>query len=170
MIYISEQHFLKAHSRVWDIFLAIERPLKVTKNAFHFMLKALLVLEIFTFLSEFLVKKENTFMTSQTEQQIIKIHILLNISRSKGNQTMRFLQLMKLLGKSFLLNSCKKWGWETSSDLLLLFKKALCKVKTGIQHLSFNLFWWTSTWTYNRSKLWNILDCWSGDMLNSNFL
>ena len=29
-------------------------------------------------------------MTSQTGQQIITIHILSNISRSKGNQTMKF--------------------------------------------------------------------------------
>ena len=32
-------------------------------------------------------------MTSQTGQQIIKIHILPNISRNKGNQTMKFVQL-----------------------------------------------------------------------------
>ena len=31
-------------------------------------------------------------MTSQTVQQIITIHILLNISRSKGNETMKFSQ------------------------------------------------------------------------------
>ena len=33
------------------------------------------------------------FMTSQLDKQIIAIHILLNISRSKGNQTMKFGQL-----------------------------------------------------------------------------
>ena len=32
-------------------------------------------------------------MTSQTGQQIITIHILPKISRSKGNQTMKFGQL-----------------------------------------------------------------------------
>ena len=32
-------------------FLTIERPLKMMKNTFHFMLKALFVLQIFTFLS-----------------------------------------------------------------------------------------------------------------------
>ena len=32
-------------------------------------------------------------MTSQTGQQIIAIHILLNISRSKGNQAMNVGQL-----------------------------------------------------------------------------
>ena len=33
------------------------------------------------------------FMTSQTEQQIITIHMLFNISRCKGNQTMKFGQI-----------------------------------------------------------------------------
>ena len=33
------------------------------------------------------------FMTSQPEKQTIAIHILLNISRRKGNQTMKFGQL-----------------------------------------------------------------------------
>ena len=32
-------------------FLTTERPLKMMKNTFHFMLKALFVLQIFTFLS-----------------------------------------------------------------------------------------------------------------------
>ena len=35
------------------------------------------------------------FMTSQTGQQIIMIHILSNISRSKGNQTMKFGKLIE---------------------------------------------------------------------------
>ena len=34
-------------------------------------------------------------MTSQTGQQIITIQILPNISRSKGNQTMKFGQLIE---------------------------------------------------------------------------
>ena len=38
-------------------------------------------------------KVNSEFMTSQTGKQIITIHILPNISRSKGNQTMKFRQL-----------------------------------------------------------------------------
>ena len=34
-------------------------------------------------------------MTSQTGQQIITIHILPNISRNKGNQTIKFCQLIE---------------------------------------------------------------------------
>ena len=52
-------------------------------------------------------------MTSQIGQQIITIHILSNISRSKDNQTMRFGQLteqkIRNIGKSYT-----KYGGEAS--------------------------------------------------------
>ena len=49
------------------------------------------------------------FMTSQTRQQIITIHILPNISRSKDNQTMKFGQLIDYKMKMiFLEKSCTK--------------------------------------------------------------
>ena len=47
-------------------------------------------------------------MTTQTEQQIITIHILSNISRSKNNQIMKFGKLKEykmrniFLGKSYM--------------------------------------------------------------------
>ena len=42
-------------------------------------------------------------MTSQTRQQIIAIHTLPNISRSKGNQGMKFGQLIEYnVRKAFL--------------------------------------------------------------------
>ena len=79
------------------LFLTTESLLK--------MLKALFVLEIFTFLpclfgyvEKRLGKKVRLipkFMTSQTGQQIINIHTLPNISRSEGNQAMKFGQLIK---------------------------------------------------------------------------
>ena len=42
-------------------------------------------------------------MTSQTGKQIIIINILLNISRGKGNQTMKFDQLIKYSVKNISL-------------------------------------------------------------------
>ena len=46
-------------------------------------------------------------MTSQTGQQIITIHALPNISRSKGNQAMKFGQLIKYsMINIFLRKSC----------------------------------------------------------------
>ena len=78
------------------------------KNIFYFILKALLsvLLKIFkifvvTFWScikTALIRKIRLnlkFMTSQPGSQIIATHILAHISRSKGNQTMKFGQLIE---------------------------------------------------------------------------
>ena len=55
------------------------------------------------------------FMMSQPGEQTIVIHILPNISRSKGNQTMKFGQLMECSMRNiFLEKSCTKCGEETS--------------------------------------------------------
>ena len=75
-----------------------ESPLKLMKNYFYFMLKALFVLKViilesyrFGYVQKLrklmLISK---FMTSQPGQKIISIHILPNISRSKSNHTIKF--------------------------------------------------------------------------------
>ena len=136
-------------------FLAIERPLKIMKNHFYFVFKALFVLEIFTFLSwpfgyveKLLVKKAMVifwkFMIAQTGKHIIiTIHVSPNISRNKDNQAMKFGQLIKYSVKNiFLQKLCRKWGKETiSRPLLVFYQKALYKVRAKGQHLSFNIFW-----------------------------
>ena len=54
-------------------------------------------------------------MTSNFGWQTIVIHILPNISRSKGNQTMTFGQLIECNMKNiFLEKSYTKYGEETS--------------------------------------------------------
>ena len=73
------------------------------ENAFYSKLKALSFLRYSHFCPDFLVIQKNglikklwlisKFMTSQTGQQIVTIHDLLYISRSKSNQTMKFSQL-----------------------------------------------------------------------------
>ena len=63
-------------------------------------------------------------MTSQTGLQIIAIHILSNITQSKGNQTMKFSQLIESNKRNiFLQKLCEKWGKETSSRPLFIFLK-----------------------------------------------
>ena len=53
-------------------------------------------------------------MTSQPGEQTIAIHILHNISRSTGNQTMKFGQLIKYnMRNIFLEKSYTKCGGET---------------------------------------------------------
>ena len=74
------------------------------KNAFYFILKALFVLEIFKFYSLLFgyVEKQldrkvkvNSKIYDVTDwTSIITIQILPNISRSKGNQAMKFGQLI----------------------------------------------------------------------------
>ena len=54
-------------------------------------------------------------MIPQTGQQIITIHILLNISRNKSNQTMKFGQLIEYNMKNiFREKSYTKWGGEAN--------------------------------------------------------
>ena len=57
----------------------------------------------------------SNFMTSQPGYQTIVIHILPNISRSKGNQKMKFGQLIECnMRNIFLEKSYAKYGGETS--------------------------------------------------------
>ena len=54
-------------------------------------------------------------MTSQPGKQTIVIHFLLNILRTKDNQTMKFGQLIECNTRNiFLENSSTKCGGETS--------------------------------------------------------
>ena len=62
-------------------------------------------------------------MTSQPGLQTIAIHILPNISQSKGNQTMKFGQIEYNKRNSFFQNLSVKWGRETSSKALYFLKK-----------------------------------------------
>ena len=54
-------------------------------------------------------------MTSHTEKQVIIIHILPNISRSKGNQAIKFSHLIAYKVRNiFLQKSCRKFDRKTS--------------------------------------------------------
>ena len=48
---------------------------------------------------------------------------------------------------------------QTSSRPAFIFAEVLFKVKASGRHLSFNTFWQTLTWIYNKSKPYNISDC-----------
>ena len=127
-------------SQIWDNFqisdlrqfLAAKSPLKMMKNAFYFMSKALFVLELSTFLSWIF-----GYVEKWLDKKVIvnfKIYNVLNyirnnhnthssnISRSKGNQAMKFDQLTNYCMKNiFKKKSCRKWGSETSSRPLFVF-------------------------------------------------
>ena len=66
-------------------------------------------------------------MTSEAGLQTIATYILSNISQSKGNQIMKFGEVIEYNKKNiFLQKLCGKWGRETSSrPLLIFFEKSL---------------------------------------------
>ena len=57
-------------------------------------------------------------MMSQPGKQTIAIHILPNISRSKGNQTMKFGQLIEYNMRNIFLEKSHKMGWRSYSQTL----------------------------------------------------
>ena len=95
----------------------IGSPLKMMKNAIHFFLKSFFVLKIFKFLSwhigyvgktAWLIRKlrlVSKFVTSQPGLQAISIWILPNISQTKGNQTIKFGQVIEH-NKIFFFKNC----------------------------------------------------------------
>ena len=64
------------------------------------------------------------FMTSQRGYQTITIYILPNISQSKGNQTMRFGQLV-IYNEFFFKNHAKYEEGRQVADLSFVFLKKL---------------------------------------------
>ena len=92
------------------------------KNPFYFILKAFFVLKIFVFLSQDYIfvltfwKKQHVdsirktrlvskLMKLQPEKQTTAINLLPNILRSKGNQAMKFGELIKYNMRNFFLEN-----------------------------------------------------------------
>ena len=126
-------NFIKSLYKIFQFgifFFLASKELKRMKNAFCFSLKSLLVLKIFRFLSLLFGHAEkrlhwkdrliSKFMTSQSGKQRIAIHILFNISCSKGNQTIKFDQLIECnMRNTFLEKSKIKYGGEAIRDHFL---------------------------------------------------
>ena len=143
-------------------FLRTENYLKKMKNAFDFILKLFLFLRYLHFCLDFMVIRNGLirrfrlisyFIMSQAGQQTVIIHILPNISASKDNQSMKLSQLIEyIVRKIFSQNYAENEVGTLGPDPFLFFNKTLDKVKASGQDLSFNIFWQTSTWTYNKNK------------------
>ena len=116
----SKNYFKDQCFKVWlspskkAIFICLYKNLlKMMKNLFYFILKALFVLQIikfsswrFGYVEKNLIKKLglfSKFMTSQTGQKIIAIHILPNISRGKSKQTMKLGQIIEYSMRNIFL-------------------------------------------------------------------
>ena len=62
------------------------------------------------------IRLGSKFMMPQSGKQTIVIHLLFNISWSKGNQTVKFGQLIEYYMSNFFLEmSCKKYSGQTIS-------------------------------------------------------
>ena len=74
------------------------------------------------------------FLTSQNEQQVITIHRLSNISRSKGNQAMKFGQLIEHSMKNiFLGKSYTKFDGEASPRPF--YKKSKLNIRSTVRNV-----------------------------------
>ena len=92
--------------------------LKVMRNVFYFKLKNFFVLEIFTFLSwhfGYVEKRLDQKAMVNFKIYVITLHILPNISRSKGNQKIKLCQFIEYNMRNICLeNSFAKCGVEAS--------------------------------------------------------
>ena len=182
---------LKSDSHLPKSFFIIcfnDGPLKMMKSPFYFILKPLFVLKIFKFLSwlfghvESLIKKVRNglirkvrliwkFLTSLPGWQQITIHILLNISRIKNNQTMKFGKLIEYPKRNiFLLKICRKWDRGTSPSPLFVFFKSVILGKSKCSAAWFLYIFIVLKLAYNRNNLFKTLHFRSRDVLNFDIL
>ena len=108
-------------------FLATGSPLKLVKMLFISPQKFFLFSRCSNFRFDFFIMQKNSlirkitlilsFMASHPGSQIIKIHILPNIVRNKGKQTMKFGQLTEYNRNIFLQKSCTEFVGTTSPRL-----------------------------------------------------
>ena len=127
--YVLKQRIQMVNYQIWSRALTFQKifciipftkiSLKIIKNAFHFILKALFVLKILKFLSSFYGHVEKTawlemipliskFMTSQPGQQT---QLQYTYSQNKDNQTMKLGQLTEYKKRNtFLQEWWRKWN------------------------------------------------------------
>ena len=85
------------------------------------------------------------------------IHILLNISRGKGNQTLKFGQLIEYNKRNiFLEKSCRNIGRETSSRPLFIFLKSFIKGQGKLSVAQFQSFSIVPSLTNNKNKIYKL--------------
>ena len=78
--------------------LSFKHNKQTSKNVADTTFKAPFILKVFELLPRLFGRKtevDSKFMTSQTGKQIITIHVLPDISRSKSSQAMKFGQLIE---------------------------------------------------------------------------
>ena len=107
--------------------------------------------------------------TLQTGKQEITIHISPSISRSKGDQTVKFGQLIEYNVRIFFFKIAENDAMRLVPDLFLFIQKPWYEIKASDLHLSFNIFRKPVTCTYNEKTVLNSR-LFSRDMLYFDFL
>ena len=97
------------------------------------------------------------------------MHILSNISRSKGNQTMKRGQLAEYNRNIFLRKLWRKWSRVTSSRPFFISQKSLTWGRSKCSETLFQYISIVCNYAYNKNKPYKTLDYWSRDMLDFNF-
>ena len=122
-------------------FLTNESLLKIIKIAFYFILKDFSFLRYLHFYPDFLVIHMWKWLDKKVGKQVIKRHVLPNISTCEGNQTMKFLQLIENIVRNICFRKlCRKSGRENNTrSPFVLFKKKFNSGRIIGQHLSFNI-------------------------------
>ena len=111
------------------------------------------------------------FMTSQTSQQTIAIHILPNISQIKRNQALKLCHVIEYNKRNiFLTKLCRKWDRETSSRPLFVFQKSFIWGKSTWSAAYFQPLSIVLNLANNKNKIYKNLDYGSRDMFNFDFL
>ena len=107
-------------------------------------------------------------MTSQPGWQTIAIHILPNISQSKGNQTLKLDQLIEYIKRNiFLQKLCWKWGRDTNSRPIFIFQKSIIWGKSMRSAAYFQYISIVLNLAYIKTNCIKLY--WSRGMLNFNF-
>ena len=118
-----------------------ESSIQIMNIAFYFTLKALFILKIFSFCSEFfgyvwkwLDKKAKVnfkiYHITNWNTNNYNEHITRYL-KNKDNHKMKFGMAIKYKMRNIFLKSCRKWDSETISDHFLFFRKALHEVKAS---------------------------------------
>ena len=111
--------WLKAFWKWWKMYFVSSKKLFLVLKIFKFFLTT-----FWSCRKNSLIRKIrfiSKFMTSEPNLQKIPIHILPNISQSKGNQRNKFGQLIEHKERNiFLQKLCRKYGWVTSSRPLFI--------------------------------------------------
>ena len=144
---------------ILKVFLVLKILLYYIISRYYYIILSqdiIILLYYITYSIDFLViQKKRLYQKDKVNLKIhdvttgdIKIRILPNISRSRGNQKMKFDQVIEYnTRKIFLQKSYRKRGRETSSrPLFAFFKKALNQVKESDLQLSLNIIRQFTTW------------------------